>query len=239
MAYLYRHIRLDKNEPFYIGIGSDAKGKYERAYHRGSRSNHWHNVVNKTAYEVEIMLDDMTWEEACEKEKEIIKLYGRKDLKEGTLVNMTDGGEGSIGAILSEEHKRKISQHWKGDKNPMRKLRRFGSLNNHYGKKHSDEAKEKMRAKKCGIALSEEHKNKIGEKHKGKVISQETKNKLSLAHIGEKATWYGKPSPNRKKIKNIETGEIYNSLEEAAAANGIKSPAMSMRVKKGLKFQYY
>ena len=21
MAYLYRHIRLDKNEPFYIGIG--------------------------------------------------------------------------------------------------------------------------------------------------------------------------------------------------------------------------
>jgi hypothetical protein len=23
MAYLYRHIRHDKNEPFYIGIGSD------------------------------------------------------------------------------------------------------------------------------------------------------------------------------------------------------------------------
>jgi hypothetical protein len=28
MAYIYRHIRLDKNEPFYIGIGSDDKGKY-------------------------------------------------------------------------------------------------------------------------------------------------------------------------------------------------------------------
>jgi len=25
MAYLYRHIRHDKNEPFYIGIGSDSK----------------------------------------------------------------------------------------------------------------------------------------------------------------------------------------------------------------------
>jgi hypothetical protein len=23
MIYLYRHIRLDKNEPFYIGIGED------------------------------------------------------------------------------------------------------------------------------------------------------------------------------------------------------------------------
>ena len=27
MAYLYRHIRLDKNEPFYIGIGSDTNFK--------------------------------------------------------------------------------------------------------------------------------------------------------------------------------------------------------------------
>ena len=31
MAYIYRHIRLDKNEPFYIGIGSDVEGKYKRA----------------------------------------------------------------------------------------------------------------------------------------------------------------------------------------------------------------
>lgn len=28
MAYVYRHIRLDKNEPFYIGIGKDEGGKY-------------------------------------------------------------------------------------------------------------------------------------------------------------------------------------------------------------------
>jgi hypothetical protein len=27
MVYLYRHIRLDKNEPFYIGIGSDKQYK--------------------------------------------------------------------------------------------------------------------------------------------------------------------------------------------------------------------
>jgi hypothetical protein len=32
MAYLYRHIRLDKNEPFYIGIGSDKQ--YKRAYNK-------------------------------------------------------------------------------------------------------------------------------------------------------------------------------------------------------------
>ena len=32
MAYIYRHIRLDKNEPFYIGIGSDKD--YKRAYNK-------------------------------------------------------------------------------------------------------------------------------------------------------------------------------------------------------------
>ena len=31
MAYLYRHIRLDNNEVFYIGIGSDSEGYYKRA----------------------------------------------------------------------------------------------------------------------------------------------------------------------------------------------------------------
>jgi hypothetical protein len=34
MAYLYRYIRLDKNKPFYIGIGSDNKGQYKRAYNK-------------------------------------------------------------------------------------------------------------------------------------------------------------------------------------------------------------
>jgi len=60
MAYLYRHIRLDKNEPFYIGIGSDEN--YERAYNNHNRSIFWKNIINKTPYEIEIILDDLTWE---------------------------------------------------------------------------------------------------------------------------------------------------------------------------------
>ena len=34
MAILYRHIRLDKNVPFYIGIGKDIK----RAYSKSNRN---------------------------------------------------------------------------------------------------------------------------------------------------------------------------------------------------------
>jgi hypothetical protein len=108
-CYVYRHIRLDKNEPFYIGIGTGRN--YKRAKGRGStqRSEFWNRVVNKTKYEVEILMDNLTWLEACDKEKEFIKLYGRINLGTGTLVNMTDGGDGRYGHIKSESSIRKQS----------------------------------------------------------------------------------------------------------------------------------
>ena len=72
MAYVYRHIRIDKNEPFYIGISSG--DDYSRANSKKNRNTHWHNIVNKTDYKVEIMLDDLTIEEACKKEIEFISI---------------------------------------------------------------------------------------------------------------------------------------------------------------------
>ena len=103
MAYLYRHIRLDKNEPFYIGIGDDDGGKYTRAYINYGRNKIWKNIISKTKYDIEIILDNLSWGEACNKEKEFIKLYGRINLKTGILSNMTDGGDGTIGYKRSKK----------------------------------------------------------------------------------------------------------------------------------------
>ena len=115
MAYLYRHIRLDKNEPFYIGIGNDNLGKHERANDYLNRNKYWKNIINKTNYKIDILLDDISWEEACEKEIFFISYYGRKDLNKGSLVNMTNGGEGTKGP-KSEEHKQKIGLAHLGQK---------------------------------------------------------------------------------------------------------------------------
>jgi hypothetical protein len=100
---VYRHIRLDTNVPFYIGIG----GTIGRAYSKQSRNPHWINITNKTAYRVEILFEELSWNDACEKEKELIRLYGRIDLGTGILVNMTAGGDGSI--EMSPETKSRIS----------------------------------------------------------------------------------------------------------------------------------
>lgn len=96
LAYVYRHIRLDKNEPFYIGIGGEttSPNPHFRSTCKYSRNRHWTGIVKLYGFKVDIILDDLTWEEACLKEIEFIALYGRADLGKGPLVNMTDGGEG-------------------------------------------------------------------------------------------------------------------------------------------------
>jgi hypothetical protein len=98
MAVVYRHIRLDKNEPFYIGIGNEKS----RAYDKRSRTKLWKNIAKK-GYEIEILFEDIDFEEAKKKETEFIALYGRKNNNTGTLVNLTDGGEGTIGYKHTEE----------------------------------------------------------------------------------------------------------------------------------------
>ena len=109
MAYLYRHIRLDKNQPFYIGI-SNVDDDYKRAYKKTCRNKHWTNIVKSTNYDVEILIDNLTIEQAKDKEKEFIALYGRVDLKNGTLVNLTDGGDGVLNMNENSELRMKLSK---------------------------------------------------------------------------------------------------------------------------------
>lgn len=104
LGYLYRHIRLDKNEPFYIGIGFSSnpdsysyKGFY-RAYTKKFRNEIWKRITNKTKYEIEILLENLSLNELKEKEIEFIKLYGRINNNTGILANITDGGQRTLGS---------------------------------------------------------------------------------------------------------------------------------------------
>ena len=96
MAYVYTYTRLDKDEIFYVGIGSDFN--YKRAKNKSLRTDYFKKIINKSKCRLDIVFDDLTWEEACLKEIELIALYGRRDLGIGTLINFTDGGEGRKGS---------------------------------------------------------------------------------------------------------------------------------------------
>lgn len=120
--YLYRHIRLDTNQPFYIGIGTKIKrydnyfthkSEFERAYSKHARNCHWTNIINKTNYKVEILLESDNYEFIKQKEIEFIELYKRK-LDNGLLANLTKGGEGVFGLKWDEQRKNHLSKIKKG-----------------------------------------------------------------------------------------------------------------------------
>lgn len=177
MPCVYRHIRLDKNEPFYIGIGKTIN----RAYSHRDRNIYWKRIVEHTDYEVEIIFEDISWDDACKKEIEFIKLYGRKDLHEGTLVNMTDGGEGIANHIYTDTQKSNISIGQRG--NQKWKLRKNKQYAVHFNKGRVRTESDKRRIREyfinfghpcTGKKLSEETKNKIRNTKKTKPVLQYT-----------------------------------------------------------------
>lgn len=106
---VYRHRRLDTYDVFYIGI---AKSK-RRPYSNFSRNPFWKNVVAKSEYQVEIIASPETWEDCCELEQLLISEYGRADLGTGNLVNLTNGGEGIVGRIISEKERQRMKTAFK------------------------------------------------------------------------------------------------------------------------------
>lgn len=179
---VYRHIRNDTNEVFYIGIGKTEK----RAHSLHNRNKYWKNIVNSVGHTVEIIHRLDNYERAKELEIELIKYYGRKDLNEGTLVNMTDGGEGGNGCIRTSESRRKQKENH-SDFN--------GILNPMYGKCHSEETKMKMSNSQKQWLTTNTHS------WKGKNHSDETKEKMSKNQLGKSNSFYGKTHSEETKAK--------------------------------------
>jgi hypothetical protein len=211
---VYRHIRLDKNEPFYIGIGS----KTSRAFSKDSRNPLWKRVVKKTKYRVDILFDDLTKEEACEKEKEFISLYGRKNLGTGTLCNLTAGGDGTVDIVITEETKK------------MWREQRKGSGNSMYGKTHTDSTKKKISITNKGRKMTEEQVAAMSERAKGRVFKESSKEKLSIMRnaLVESLCYNG-----QIPLINDETGDVIQSIKKFCKKFNMPSSTAKRRINNG------
>jgi hypothetical protein len=173
-TYIYRHIRLDKNEPFYIGIGTDSK--YQRAYSKQSRNIFWNRVVSKTDYEVEILLDNLTKDEAKIKEIEFIALYGKKIDKTGILTNISDGGDGNSGGKHTEEAKLKIGL--------SNKFKDYSKFDRSY--MQTKEYKDKVSKINKGRKMPDSMREKTSERMKNRIVSAKEKDRLRTLMLGKK-----------------------------------------------------
>ena len=142
--YTYAYLRED-GTPYYIG-----KGKDGRVYHKS------HNVNVPSKERILFLKQNLSEEDAIKHEIYMIYVFGRKDLGNGILRNMTSGGEGMSGYKHSEEFIERMrtnnpskdprvskikSQKLSGKNNPM--YGRTGENHHNYGKSRTKESIEK------------------------------------------------------------------------------------------------
>lgn len=98
-------------------------------------------------------------------EREIFHIAQARFLYTEKNLNLTDGGGGALGVVVSDETRAKISAL-------------------HTGRKRSEATLLRMSLSQTGRTLTPEHRAKIGAAHKGKTASLETRQKIGASNIG-------------------------------------------------------
>lgn len=166
--YTYELWNPIKNEPFYVGKGkhrgtSRFRDHLRLAMQEPEKGNRHKNYTicqileAKQIPDFRIVFTADNESAVLQKEVELIKQYGRRDLGTGCLTNMTDGGDGTSGIIMSNELREKKRQRMSGQGNHM------------YGRSRTKEErdtisktrKERIEAGLIVIQHSEAHKEKL------------------------------------------------------------------------------
>jgi hypothetical protein len=151
--YVYAYLREDLT-PYYIG-----KGKGNRAY-----TKYKHDRIKKPldVDKIQIIAHKLSEHEAHCLETKLITSYGRKDLGTGILRNLTNGGEGTAGRIVSAKVRQQLSVIHTGR-----------TMNNEWRKKLSDyalnrTAEHRSKLTEAALKRTPEQNIKYGAVHKGK-----------------------------------------------------------------------
>lgn len=219
--YVYLHIQADALVPFYIG-----KGERKRAFDFRYRSKFWKAVVNKHGVEVLILDEGLTEDEAHALERVYIRRLGRRDIGTGTLVNFTEGGEGTSGMVHTEETKRKIGQSNKGKvitpehRARISVARKGKSLSSEHRaaisrncNRNRDYAnpvtRTKIKEALTGKSKSDAHRSRISEVAKNRApMPSETRRKIAISNTGRLHTEETKAkigAAHKGKIVSVET----------------------------------
>ena len=220
MYTVYKH-QNKINGKVYIGITMQKPEK--RWGNNGvnyKTSPHFYAAIQKYGWDNfnhDILFENLTHDEACLKEQELIKYYDSMNREFG--YNSTSGGDIFI---MNEETKQKISQSMRGNTNGL-------------GHPCSDEKKQKISEKQKNRTFTEEHKQKLSDAAKQRHVpcSEEKKKKLSQNY------------PNKRKVYCEELDTIYESVQECGRQLGIPATNITKlcngrgKTLKGYHLRYY
>ena len=181
---VYKHTNKINNK-VYIGITSMSppSKRWNNGY--GYYHNlHFDSAIKKygwSNFEHEILFEQLSKEEAEQKEIELIKYYNSCNSNYG--YNIATGGLTGI-AFHSDESKEKMSINKSGEKNPM------------FGKHHTEETKEKIRQRAIGRKASQETIEKLRKCRKNAKPVRCIETQQEFISIAEAARWLNQKSPS-------------------------------------------
>ena len=220
MYIVYQH-KNKINNKIYIGITSQTPEQRWGSNGCNYKSSpHFYSAIKKYGwdnFEHNILFTNLTKEEACLKEQELIKKYNSMDRAYG--YNSTSGGEIFS---MNKETKEKISNALIGNKNGL-------------GHPCSEEKKKKISDAQKGRKLTDEHKQKlsIAAQNRHVPCTEEKKKKLSQNY------------PNKKRVYCEELNIVYESVQECSRQLGIPATNISKlcngrgKTLKGYHLKYY
>ena len=224
--YVYAHKKIDTGEIFYIG-----KGKLGRCYSSSGRNKHWVNTVNKHGgYTVSFVKTCMSEAEAFDIEIKAIYFYRSIGLN---LCNKSNGGEGNFGVVHTDETKMKFRMAKLGKKQKPEHAKKSASIR--VGQKNTPEHTEATISKKRKKVINSDGELFISASDAARKVGSRIGVKCSQGNIsmccrGLRNEAYGynwsyditkKPAaptginPLSKKIKNVTTGDVFNSCKDA------------------------
>ena len=186
------------------GLGYDS---HQKIMKRAIKKYGWENIKH------EILFTNLSKQEACDKEIELIAFYDSTNKEKG--YNVSEGGEGTIGVKPTEESKQKNRIAHLGKKASLETRKKISESNKgkhnikrteEQKKKISEATKKAMQNPEVRKRLSETHSGK-NHRNYGKHLSDETKKKISKATIGK--------HKKGKKVMCIETNIIYDNISIA------------------------
>lgn len=202
-VYVYHDPRRGKRHaPIYVGKGTAALGRADIHWKGRSQSPLLRKILYKIrAAGLEPLIEIVGWfddeDAAFALERALIKRFGRRDLDLGTLCNLTDGGEGQLGKVVSAETRKKLSEAGKGRQFSPETIARIAASNR--GQKRSAETRQRLK-----------------ETHAGQTRSPETIAKFVAAMGAKKDAGWRKPRTSE------ESKDKYRATMRARREAGMK-----------------
>lgn len=212
------------NQKRYIGITCQEPSKRFRNGKGYKSSPHFASAIRLYGwgkFKTDILFENLSEQEAKDKEIELIEKYQTRDKNYG--YNVTPGGEGYsgkdnpwFGRHHTEETKREMSAKRKGAAKSDEWKKKISKAEK--GKIVSEETKEKMRKNHADVSGKNNPRYgcKLSDEMVTKLVNA-SKTKEAIEKMKKNKVWYsGSQNPNAKSVICIETNTIYPTIKEAA-----------------------